>query len=153
MVFRLAGGVTGFYHGEAPDRPEVPIRQFRGGCHAAARAAGGRVEKVVEMSYPGTFHSAVLASATGRVSILCHFMCPWIAFIEGDPELWHPAAFAEPPAWSAVFAEFGFTVLSRAVLDAPLSEADTTALTKADWSQIRSWRPASVGRLVFNSWD
>jgi hypothetical protein len=62
-------------------------------------------------------------------------------------------AFVDPPAWASAFAEIGFVVMSRQVLDSPLGAVDTAALGKVDWLQIDSWRPASVGETVFNSWD
>jgi len=153
-VFRLERGATGFRHGKDQELPAVDIRMFRAGCHAAARVAGGTVELIVERTYPRNFHSAVIAAAAGRLGILCHVHHPWIAFIEeGAGSGGYPGVFVDPPAWAGTFAEMNFTIMSRGLLDSPLSEVDTAALTTAEWSQIRSWRPASVGRALFNSWD
>jgi hypothetical protein len=147
-------GVTGFRDVNDPELPVVDVRLFRAGCYAGAQAAGGAVEQIVERTYPRNFHSASIGVAADRFEILCHFGYPWIAFIEEGTGSWaDPGVFVDPPVWAAVFAETGFTVMSRDLLDSPLSEVDPAALTKAEWSQIVSWRPASVGQTLFNSWD
>jgi hypothetical protein len=145
--------VTGFRSGKEPELPEVPVRTFRGGCYEAARVAGGVVEQVLESAYPRTFHSAIIVASDDRHAILCNATYPWIAFAGvGTGEL-EPKAFVDPPTWAGPFAEMGFLVMSRQVLDSPLGAVDTAALGKAEWMQIHSWRPASVGETVFNSWD
>jgi hypothetical protein len=78
-------------------------------------------------------------------------MYPWIAFAgvgTGDLE---PKAVVDLPAWAARFAEIGFVVMSRQMLDSPLGALNTAALGKAERMQIDSWRPASMGETVFNS--
>ena len=152
-MFRLERGVTGFRSAKESELPEVPVRTFRGGCWEAARAAGGVVEQFVESAYPRNFHSAVIVASNDRLAILCNAMYPWIAFAgvgASDPE---PKAFVDPPAWAVRFAEIGFIVMSRQVLDSPLGAVDTAALGKAERLQIDSWRPANVGETVFNFWD
>jgi hypothetical protein len=152
-VFRLERGVTGFRSGKEPKLPEVPVRTFRGGCYEAARAADGAVEHIVESAYPRSYHSAVIVASKERLAVLCNAMHPWIAFAgEGTGHL-EPKAFVDPPAWSAAFADLGFAVMSRQVLESPLAAVDTAALAKAEWLQIDSWQPATVGETVFNSWD
>jgi hypothetical protein len=152
-MFRLERGVTGFRSDKESGLPAVPVRTFRGGCYEAARAAGGVVEQLFESAYPRNFHVAVIVASNDRIAILCNAMYPWIAFAgvgAGDLE---SKAFVDPPAWAVRFAETGFVVMSRQVLDSPLDAVDTAALGKGEWLQIHSWRPASVGETVFNSWD
>lgn len=153
MVFRLERGVTGFRSDREQELRGVAARMFRAGCYEAARAAGGAVEQVLESAYPRNFHSAVMIAPSGRFAILCNVTYPWIAFAgQGTGDL-EPKAFADPPGWAATFADAGFTVMSRQVLNSPLNAVDTTALGKAEWLQINSWRPVTVGETVFNSWD
>jgi hypothetical protein len=153
-VFRLEKGTTGFRCRGEPELPEVPVRRFRGACHEAARAANGTVERVTERTYPGNFHSAVVVTATGRFAILCNAVHPLIAFVEENAgHLDSPGTFLDPPAWAGAFTDTDFVVLDRALLDSPFETVDTTALGRGEWLQIRSWRPASTGCAVFNSWD
>jgi len=49
--------------------------------------------------------------------------------------------------------ERGVTGFRGHVLASPLSAVDTSALTKAEWRQIHSRRPGTVGDTVFNGWD
>ena len=154
MVFALATGATGFRHHKAPELPAVDMRPFRGGCHEAARLAGGTVGTFLESAYPGTFHSAVIAAGTDRYKVLCHAVHPWVAVtVDGTGNWAGPGVFVEPPAWAGVFGEMGFVLLRLEVLHAPLTAVDTRALTKAEWAQIHSWRPDNVGQTLFNSWD
>jgi hypothetical protein len=149
-VFRLERGATGF---GGPQR-SIDVRPFRTGCYAASRAAGGTLEDIADREYPGTFHSAVVATRAARVRILCHTIHGWIAFVEDGPgHRADPGVFLDPPPWAAVFADLGFTLLGRDLLTTPLAEVDTTALTRDEWRHIRYWRPANVGRTLFNAWD
>ncbi|WP_143235405.1 hypothetical protein [Paractinoplanes atraurantiacus] len=152
-MFRLERGVTGFRSAKEPELPEVQVRTFRRGCYEAARAAGGAVEQLVESAYPRNFHSAVVVTSNDQLAILCNAMYPLIAFAGGGTGDLEPKAFVHPPTWAARFSEIGFVVMSRQVLDSPLGGVDTAALGKAEWMQIDSWRPASVGGTVFNSGD
>ncbi|MEU4423078.1 hypothetical protein AB0F81_20835 [Actinoplanes sp. NPDC024001] len=153
-MFRLEPGSTGFGAGREPELPRIDLRGFRTGCHLAARAAGGTLEGITERTYPGTFHAAVVTTATERFRILGHAHHPWVAVTEDGTGNWaDPRVFVDPPAWTGVFGDLGFTVLSRAVLGAPLSDVDTSALRWPDWTQIRSWKPETVGRTIFNCWD
>ncbi|MGW4444182.1 hypothetical protein [Streptomyces sp. NPDC004682] len=36
---------------------------------------------------------------------------------------------------------------------APLSAADTSALSRFDWSEIRYHRATALGDVLFNAWD
>ena len=154
MVFRLERQVTGFRYGKEPPLPEFPVGRFRGACHATARVARGAVEQVVEKSYPRIFHSAVIVVSGSRFAVVCNAIYPWVAFVLEDTEyVADPGTFLDPPAWSAVMVDMGFLVMSRQLLESPLTAVDTTALGKGEWLQIHSWRPANVGQTVFNSWE
>lgn len=152
-MFRLERGATGF-GGHEPERSAVDIRLFKTGCYTASRAANGVVEQFAEREYPGSFHFAVIATHADRLRVLCHATHPWVAFAEDGTGSWaDPGVFIDPPPWTGVLADLGFTLLSRELLNTPLDETDTTALAKAEWSQIRYWCPPNVGRTLFNGWD
>lgn len=153
-MFRLERGATGFRYGKEPELPEISVQRFRAACYEAARTTDGAVERVAEKTYPRNFHRAVIAGSAGRFAVLCNAVHSWIAFVEdGAGDVADPGAFVDPPACATAFAETGFIVMSRELLESPLSVIDTAALGKGEWIQIRSWRPASVGQTVFNSWD
>lgn len=153
-MFRLERGATGFRDSKEPELPEISVQRFRGACYEAARTMGGAVERVAEKTYPRNFHSAVIAGSAGRFAVLCNAVHPWVAFVEeGDGDGVDPRAFVDPPACATAFADMGFIVMGRELLEAPLNVVDTAGLRNVEWLQIRSWRPESVGRTVFNSWD
>jgi hypothetical protein len=43
--------------------------------------------------------------------------------------------------------------LTAAELLSSLEDADTSALSKAEWRQIKHRQPATLGAAMFNSWD
>lgn len=153
-MFVMARGTTGFRDYREPALPEVDVRRFRAACYAAARAAGGTVDAVRAPTYLGNFHTASITTACGPFTMWCHGHYPWLAFVAAEPSAAsRSTVFMDPPEWADTFTDCGFTVLRRALLDSPLTAVDTTALTGAEWAQIRTWQPASVGETLFNRWD
>ena len=115
---------------------------------------GGAVEQVVEATYPRNFHSASIVRSADRFAVLCNAIYPWVAFAEeGADDVVVSETFVDPPTWATAFTETGFTVMSRQLLESPVSAVDTAALGKGKRVEIHSWRSASVGETVFNSWD
>jgi hypothetical protein len=117
---------------------------LRGGPAPAGER--GVATPMAGLSQPGTFHSAVIVMPGARFEIRCHVHHPLIAFVAAG-------SFVDPPSWSEAFAALGFRLLSREVLELPLSRADTTGLAGAEWVQIRYWQPETVGEVLFNCWD
>ncbi|MFI6476833.1 hypothetical protein ACIBH1_02800 [Nonomuraea sp. NPDC050663] len=151
-TFRLARGSTGF--GQAGDlpMPQIDVKLCRTAWHAAARAAGGRVGEFVERRYPRTFHSATLTDRGGAHVALFHAGFALVAFVAEQRD-WYTDEFRDPPSWAGVLDGFGLALLPASLLLAPLSEADTTGLSAAEWSQIAYWRPETLGATLFNAWD
>ncbi|GAA1924534.1 hypothetical protein GCM10009716_35980 [Streptomyces sodiiphilus] len=152
LGFALPRGATGFFRPEDGPLPRTDLRAFRTALSAAARADGGRVREVEEQAYPRTFHTAAVAGRTGEHVVLCHAHHAWIAFVD-ERRMWYRDEFVEPPVWSETFAHAGFTVLSRKCLRMPLSGVDTSALTPAEWREVRYYGVMVLGELLFNAWD
>lgn len=152
ITFRLEKGVTGFRDLSDPPVPSTDPRACRAAWYAAARAAGGQVEDFAELEYPQNFHSATISDRGGTHIALFHAHYPLVAFV-GDRRYWYTDEFREPPSWATVLSDVGFVVLSARRLLSPLAESDTSALSAAEWHQIKHWRPGSLGATLFNSWD
>lgn len=150
-VFRLARGSTGFCHVSDPPLPETDPRG-RAAWYAAARSARGHVVDFAQQQYPHNFHSGTIREGDGAHAVLFHAQYPWVAFVD-ERRACYAGEFKDPPAWAATLGDFGFTVLSAPVLMSPLTAADTTALSAAEWSQIEHWKPDTLGAALFNSWD
>ncbi|WP_448321060.1 hypothetical protein [Streptomyces sp. CO7] len=152
-VFRLERGVTGFGHRNDPPLPSTDARTCRTAWYAAARAApDGQVHDFVEVRYPQTFHSATISDRNGLHVALFHAHHPLIAFV-GDQVSCYTDEFQDPPPWASVLTDLGFAVLSARQLLSPLTDADTSALSSAEWREITYWRPETLGATLFNSWD
>ncbi|WP_411078943.1 hypothetical protein [Streptomyces sp. cmx-18-6] len=151
--FTLPRGATGFF---APkDGPLLPpdtdLRAFRTALYAAARVVEGHVGEIEGQEYPRTFHTASVIDRTGESVILCHAHHPWIAFAQ-ERRNWYAEEFRPPPPWASVFADAGFVVLSGEQLATPLSDVDTSVLTKGEWRCIRAYGITTLGGTLFNSW-
>ncbi|WP_330353952.1 hypothetical protein [Streptomyces chartreusis] len=149
--FRLMRGSTGFFTSGDPDIRRTDPRACRTAWYAAARAAGGRVGEFEARQTAQTFHTATIERPDGRCVALFQAYTPLVAFVD-EPHDWYTDQFREAPAWAAGLGDFGFTVLSAAVLLSPLSSADTSALSAVERRQIDYWRPEAVGAVLFNSW-
>ncbi|MEU1375084.1 hypothetical protein ABZ442_15650 [Streptomyces triculaminicus] len=106
----------------------------------------------MEQEYPQNFHSATISDRDGPHVALFHAHYPLIAFVR-DRQYWYTDEFQAPPAWAPALTDFGFAVLGAMQLLSPLAESDISALSAAEWRQIKHWRPATLGAALFNSWD
>ena len=151
-MFRLDKGATGFRGAKDDPLPETDLQAFRAAWYTGARLAGGKPGELVRRTYSGSFHTATVHHRDGTQVVLCHAHLPLVAFA-ADQRQGCLDEFLDPPAWSDAFADLGFTVLAPALLNSPLSAADTSGLSRAEWVQIRAWRATGVGEVLFNSWD
>lgn len=153
----LPRGATGFFRPKDGPLPQTDVRAFRAALHAAARAAGGAVGAVEEQAYPRTFHTATVIGRSGESVVLCHAHHPWIAFAperrHRHGEDWYGEEFLAPPAWSRVFTDAGFVVLSAEQLATPLSGLDASTLTEGEWREARHHDITTLGGVLFNDWD
>ncbi|WP_369522400.1 hypothetical protein, partial [Streptomyces albus] len=152
MVFPLPPGATGFFRPQDGPLPETDRRAFRTALYAAARAAGGQVDEVEDRHCPRTYHTATVTRGAARTIVLCHAHQPWVAFA-GARRDQYTDEFLAPPPWAGCFTAAGFAVLTPGQLAAPLSQVDASALTPAEWRQVRYHRATTLGGVLFNAWD
>ncbi|WP_037915315.1 hypothetical protein [Actinacidiphila yeochonensis] len=150
--FTVPRGATGFFRPRDGPLPETGLPTLRSALYAAARAARGTVGALEPRAYPRTFHTATVVDGTGEHVVLCHAHHPWIAFARERLD-WYTEEFLAPPPWARAFAGFGFVVLDRARLTAPLTEADTSDLARVEWSEIRHHGVTQLGGVLFTTWD
>lgn len=150
---RLPRGATGFWHASDPPAGMTNLRELTRVIHDAARRTGGQVQGVVSADPGRSFHAFVLAYPDRRLIAVGHVLLPLLAL-------------AQPPGEDAVlsFVDDAAVVRSLAVyepyrlmcpaeLSMPVARADLSDLATAEVDQIRYWNPATVGDLLFNSWD
>jgi hypothetical protein len=152
VVFQLGRAATGFRGAKDDPLPETDLKAFRAAWQTAARIADGQVGEFVRQTYPRSFHAATVADRNGTHVVLCHAHLPLVAFA-ADQRPGYVDEFHDPPVWSNIFADAGFTVMSVHVLNSLLSQVDTSDLRPAEWVQIRAWRATRLGEVLFNSWD
>jgi hypothetical protein len=87
---------------------------------------------------------------------LFHNVVPVVAFTDVNPE--HELVIGHRLIdWSALppdrVADCGWVLLSRTRgLERP-QDSDLVALSTHEIDEIRRWRPATIGEILFNSWD
>ncbi|MDW3850575.1 hypothetical protein NMK34_28575 [Micromonospora sp. BRA006-A] len=147
---RLPPGATGFH----TPGGRADVRAFTAVCHHAARALGATVTGVTPAGVTPSFHTVDIAAARHHVAVLRHVTVPFIAFARpragGDATV----TFVDRPGLAAVLDTLtDARSLTADQLGIPLSQADLSALDRAEQDQIGYWAPATVGELLFNFWD
>ena len=138
---QLPRGATGF----TSCSPPVDVRAFK--------SLGYSVGPVVSFQPAGVtpnFHLLTLRLPTGDLGVVCHELLPLIAFVT-VPLVDFSLAFVSRPDLTPSFP--GFEALTPDALDTPVSRADLSLLDPAEHRQIRYWRPATIGEILFNYWD
>ncbi|MFJ7333619.1 hypothetical protein ACIQUU_10280 [Streptomyces sp. NPDC101116] len=105
-----------------------------------------------EGEYPRSFHIATVVEGAGERVVLCHAHHPWIALARERRD-WYTDAFLAPPPWARIFTDLGLTVRDRVQLTLPLSEVDTSVLTRDEWRPVRLHGITTLGGVLFNAWD
>ena len=123
-------------------------------CHAAARRTSGTVGAAWQTAVTPDFDAALLDYQHERVAVLRHALLDVVAFVEvpGD-QVEPPLAFIDRPRLAQILGETGFQVLTAAELSQPIASADLSDLAAHEHEQVRYWKPATVGELLFNYWD
>ncbi|MFC0544732.1 hypothetical protein [Kutzneria chonburiensis] len=140
---QLPRGATGFWSASAT--PPVNVRTFK--------SLGYSVGPVVSFQSAGVtpnFHLLTLRLPAGDLGVICHELLPLIAFVT-VPLIDCSLTFVSRPELVPSFP--GFEALTAEDLHTPVSRADLSLLDAAEHRQIRHWRPATVGEILFNHWD
>jgi hypothetical protein len=113
-----------------------------------ARQAGGRVADIVEPDITPNFIAARIELGPTRCYLLHADADHW-AFTEAIEPALTPLTFTDCPALAEAMTRlFGITPLTRAELNAPF-----TKLPGLSDSDIRYWKPRTLGDALFNWWD
>lgn len=149
---KLPAGATGF--GPGTQASHDLNHAFATACHAAARRTGGIVIAAQQAAVTPDFDAVLLAYAHERVAALRHALLNLVALVQvpGD-HVALPLTFIDRPRLAQVLGETGFQVLPAAELRQPTASADLSDLTAHEHEQIRYWKPATAGELLFNYWD
>ena len=147
----LPPGITGFFD-EPSDLPRVDPKLFKAACHVAARDMHVSVRMIDEEGRVTSYLSAVLDSGDASIAVLCNRVHPYLGFVQGEalPIVAHGPAFL---SYNGSSDWIGFSLLDAAFLNADLTSEMLGALAPCELRQIRYWKPARVGDVIFNFWD
>lgn len=156
MVLRQ--GISGFRHAKDASLPTCDVSAFRTDCFAAARCAGGRVRQSDRGrdAVATNFTFEILDLSAGPVAVLLNLHFPVIALAVAPPGTGHggPIKFVDHDVLAGLLSAAGnYDVLSRAELERALTQRDVQLLSPVEIEQVRYWKPARVGDVVFNFWD
>jgi hypothetical protein len=152
----LHAGITGFGRPGAELAPDSNLYWFQSHCFAAARMLGGRVlQPAHRPDVVANFVSAVLELPDTTVAILLNLHFPVLGFARPWLESIDELKFVDCQPLADAFASIGapYEVVSRSELEKPIRQKDLGPLAAIEMDQIRYWKPARVGDVVFNCWD
>jgi hypothetical protein len=151
----LPRGITGFRHVRDLQSPRCDVRSFLTNCHAAARQLCGRVvasELPVEGS--ANFSRVTLELFGQKISVVLNSMEPFLAFTEPPRTNSLLLQFVDHAALGEYFGASGeYRLLSAADANLPLVAENCHDLAKAEFEQIRYWKPQTIGEVIYNHWD
>lgn len=162
----LPRGVTGF-HGRQGEGPgTVDLKAFKQACFAAARSVRAKVIEVRGAGSDGTarsYHQALLrldqgGTPQGRapaILVLCNAHAPLIALADPAHHVAASPVFIDVPALAERLGQVAadLRMLVVADLEQPVTPESIAELNDAEVQQLRYWRPARIGDVVFNHWD
>lgn len=126
----------------------MPQPAFKQIVFEATRQTSGRVAGIIEPGVTPNFVAARIETGTGSCYLLCSHAGDW-AFARAIEPALAPLEFIDYPDLAEALASlFGIKPLARAELDAPFT--NRPGLSASD---IRYWRPRTLGDALFNWWD
>ncbi|MBX9644529.1 MAG: hypothetical protein K2W91_10570 [Novosphingobium sp.] len=155
ILKRLPPSITGFFDHLEPPR-SVESRSFTEACHLVAQFEGGVVEDI-DLSLLGrSYYSATVRTPSDHVSMLANSVYPYLAFVRPHafgviiPEL----SFVAPVRLASSISSLTyFRSLDAAWLETELSTELLADLAQVELDQVKYWKPARVGEVIFNNWD
>ncbi len=147
-------GITGFFSGDVPPGRAIAYPEFKRHLYTAARLSNCRVCRCHEALCVENYYRAILEDDSGQFQLLCNFIAAYVAFCQIDGCDRASFSYLEKPALaSALKTLFQYTVLSTDELNQPANEPLLSQLNAVEMNQVRSWRPQTIGEIVFNHWD
>ena len=144
---KLPNGITGFSKGylETDDR-----QCFKRLCYDIVSRTGGEVLDWKEASYPRNYSRILVLFGDEHFFIFANAIHPYIGFaaVAEDSII----TYMDMPLLQAEFAAHSYTVLTKEELESPflLNEHN---LGEEEIRQVRFWRPATLGEVIFNERD
>ena len=155
----LQRGITGILSRKDPMPVQActDLKAFRSHCHDAARETGAKIQSIKD-SYDGvgicSFAIALFEFSDSTVAVLLNVIRPIIAFSKSPSEGQILFEYIDCSKLAEVFQAFGtYSISISHQLNQPLVRNICKNLAPAEQEQVRYFRPARVGDLIFNSWD
>ena len=155
----LPPNISGFYCSKSPEH-KSDLQMFQKYSYTVASLTGSRIVSAeLPAGYPMnyariTFRLSDSSHTNTKVAVLLNTIHPYMAFVSPMPGKAVNTCFIDALVLANVYHSFSqYEILSAAQAQTPLEPAHYQKLNKAELSQIRSWRPKTVGEVVFNDWD
>ncbi len=151
MIVRT--GITSFYWRKK--LPEFPFDDFKRIVYACAARLDFLITDVRERDITPNFHDAILNGNGERVHVLGHSNFPIFAFAEPREDYSCELVFRDMDSVSNLLEEmFPYVAVAKLEeLSRQITDYDLSQLDRAELEQVKYWKPATIGQLVFNWWD
>ena len=152
---QLPRGITGFYHRNEilpTSLSDDDIKDLKTHCFSIARNLHGKAGNIFKPIFTSNYHQVDMNINSLNFSILINDYYNYVGVVEtsGSSELkFVPNDFIE-----RYFLDHKkYIFLSSYELSKTPDSSLLFNLSKAELSQIKYWKPKSIGHIIFNHWD
>ena len=149
-------GITGFWLSTDAPPPATNEREFLAVCHAAAQQLHGKVlsQDLVADHRACNFSVVTIQLPLEDIAVLLNSHIPLIAMSQPLSRQDLTIRFVDSPVLADAIRKCGsFTILTASELAQRISDDMLADLSNAEMQQIKYWKPATVGAMLFNFWD
>lgn len=146
----LPRGITGFWSGSEEPGPGVSVEKFKELTYAIARN-NRMIVSDTDLDRTGkNFFWAEYQKYGKQMYLLMNSRYPYLAFtVQMSFSSLH---FIDPPENLILPHTDRLILLEKGLLNQPWENQKNT-LDESELSQIRFWRPMTIGEIIFNFWD
>ncbi len=153
----LLNGITGFHCREEDKPPNVNGEKYKSLCFSLARLIDEKVIAFTDPQYPTNFYKVKLSN---DIYILLNAHYPYISFATFVE--YGKVVFINESTLYKAFSSSNYRVLTTTELNKPLRLFAKSGqviiengnnLNEAELSQIKQWRPKTIGEIIYNFWD
>lgn len=151
----LKDGITGFLHmSQRKSLPHIEMETFKKEIAGSLAQLGYRLLYFREAGVTPNFHLVVFEKGGERLGVICNSIYPVVALVkEFDEGVCELRYIEDANAEYLIESCTSFYIVSAADLDQELTSDALKELSEAELSQIKYWKPKTIGEAVFNWWD
>ena len=150
----LKCGITGFHSVDRfHELPRVDFKDFKQMLGSVMSSMGYKPIEFKHSDSTHNFHIGVFEKNREQLFIICNPVYPVVALTLDPEKVFGLDFISVPTVENAINQYTEYVVLTKEYLETPFSKYDTGELNDAEISQIKYWKPKTLGEVIFNWWD